>query len=157
MATPVRHATDLPEPPARPIGIEPAPPAVVPGAEGDFWHAVVQKLVAAEAVTALTRELALQAELVARTAECWTLRVESGSLAQSGARERLQAALAEAGHAVQLQVELGAVKDCPARRNALAATQRQKAAEAVLMADPFVQEMMREFGAKIVPGSVKPL
>ena len=71
--------------------------------------------------------------------------------------ERLQAALAEAGHAVQLQVELGAVKDCPARRNALAATQRQKAAEAVLMADPFVQEMMREFGAKIVPGSVKPL
>ena len=157
VATPVRHATDLPEPPARPIGIEPAPPAVVPGAEGDFWHAVVQKLVAAEAVTALTRELALQAELVARTAECWTLRVESGSLAQSGARERLQAALAEAGHAVQLQVELGAVKDCPARRNALAATQRQKAAEAVLMADPFVQEMMREFGAKIVPGSVKPL
>ncbi len=157
VATPVRQATDLPEPPARPIGIEPAPPAVVPGAEGDFWHAVVQKLVAAEAVTALTRELALQAELVARTAECWTLRVESGSLAQSGARERLQAALAEAGHAVQLQVELGAVKDCPARRNALAATQRQKAAEAVLMADPFVQEMMREFGAKIVPGSVKPL
>ncbi|MBS0498990.1 MAG: DNA polymerase III subunit gamma/tau [Proteobacteria bacterium] len=157
VATPVRHATELPEPTARPIGIEPAPPAVVPGAEGDFWHAVVQKLVAAEAVTALTRELALQAELVARTAECWTLRVESGSLAQSGARERLQAALAEAGHAVQLQVELGAVKDCPARRNALAATQRQKAAEAVLMADPFVQEMMREFGAKIVPGSVKPL
>ena len=157
VATPVRHATELPEPPARPIGVEPAPPAVVPGAEGDFWHAVVQKLVAAEAVTALTRELALQAELVARTAECWTLRVESGSLAQSGARERLQAALAEAGHAVQLQVELGAVKDCPARRNALAATQRQKAAEAVLMADPFVQEMMREFGAKIVPGSVKPL
>lgn len=157
VATPVRHATELPEPPARPIGIEPAPPAVVPGAEGDFWHAVVQKLVAVEAVTALTRELALQAELVARTAECWTLRVESGSLAQSGARERLQAALAEAGHAVQLQVELGAVKDCPARRNALAATQRQKAAEAVLMADPFVQEMMREFGAKIVPGSVKPL
>jgi DNA polymerase-3 subunit gamma/tau len=91
VATPVRHATDLPEPPARPIGIEPAPPAVVPGAEGDFWRGGA-KLVAAEAVTALTRELALQAELVARTAECWTLRVESGSLAQSGARERLQAA-----------------------------------------------------------------
>ena len=58
---------------------------------------------------------------------------------------------------MQLQVEMGAVKDCPARRNALAATQRQKTAESVLMADPFVQEMMREFGAKIVPGSVKPL
>ena len=157
VATPVRQTAELPEPPARPIGIEPAAPTVVPGAEGDFWHALVQRLVAAEAVTALTRELALQAELVARTADSWTLRVESGSLAQSGARERLQAALAEAGHTVQLQVELGAVKDCPARRNALAATQRQKAAEAVLMADPFVQEMMREFGAKIVPGSVKAL
>ena len=40
---------------------------------------------------------------------------------------------------------------------AFLADQRLKAAEALLMADPFVQEMVRDFGAKIVPGSIKPL
>ena len=67
------------------------------------------------------------------------------------------AALAEAGHAVRLQVEIGAVSDSPARRNRIAADQRLKAAESLLLADPFVQEMIRDFGAKIVPGSIKPL
>jgi DNA polymerase III subunit gamma/tau len=45
------------------------------------------------------------------------------------------------------------------RRESLspAAAQLQRAAEAVILADPFVQDMMRDFGAKIVPGSVKPV
>ena len=143
-----------------PARAAPAPePAPVAGdALGDFWHALVQELVAREAVTALVRELALQSQLVARSAGQWTLRVESESLAQSGgARERLQAALADAGHAVRLQIDTGPVSDSPARRNAIHASRRLKAAEALLMADPFVQEMMRDFGAKIVPGSIKPL
>ena len=137
---------------------EPAPAPLARSDDGDLWHQLVQRLVNAEIITALTRELALQAQLVARTDTAWTLRVESSALAQSaGARERLQAALAEAGHPVHVAVEIGAVRDSPARRNAVANTQRQKAAEALLMADPFVQTMMRDFGAKIVPGSVKPL
>ncbi len=145
----------LEEPPAPRAIAEPAP--VRGGADSDFWHALVQDLVAREAVTALVRELALQSQLVARQPGQWSLRVESESLGQSGARERLQAALADAGHAVRLRVEIGRVSDSPARRNAIAASQRMKAAEALLMADPFVQEMMRDFGAKIVPGSIKPL
>ena len=133
------------------------PPALVPGAEGDFWHGVVQDLVAREAINALVRELALQSQLMVRADRQWTLQVESESLGQSAARERLQAALAEAGHAVRLQVSIGPVSDSPARRNKIAADQRLKAAESLLMADPFVQEMIRDFGAKIVPGSIKPL
>ena len=136
---------------------EPVPVPVAGGADSDFWHALVQDLVAREAVTALVRELALQSQLMARQPDEWTLRVESESLGQSGARERLQAALADAGHAVRLSVQIGRVSDSPARRNAIAASQRMKAAEALLMADPFVQEMMRDFGARIVPGSIKPL
>ncbi|MEY4735730.1 MAG: hypothetical protein RL302_49, partial [Pseudomonadota bacterium] len=31
------------------------------------------------------------------------------------------------------------------------------AAERIIFDDPFVQSMMRDFGAKIVPGSIKPL
>jgi DNA polymerase-3 subunit gamma/tau len=135
----------------------PEPVPVAGGADSDFWHALVQDLVAREAVTALVRELALQSQLMARQPDEWTLRVESESLGQSGARERLQAALADAGHAVRLSVQIGRVSDSPARRNAIAASQRMKAAEALLMADPFVQEMMRDFGARIVPGSIKPL
>jgi DNA polymerase-3 subunit gamma/tau len=129
----------------------------VPSEEGDFWHATVQALVAAEAVTALVRELALQSQLVARDTGHWLLRVERESLNQPTSRERLQAALRGAGHEVTLSIEIGAVNDSPARRNAAAAAERQRAAEEVILGDPFVQQMMRDFGARIVPGSIKPV
>jgi DNA polymerase-3 subunit gamma/tau len=125
--------------------------------EGDFWHATVQQLAAAEAITALVRELALQSQLVARDTGHWLLRLERESLNQPVARERLQGALHAAGHAVTLSVEIGAVTDSPARRNAAAAAERQRAAEEVIHNDPFVQQMMRDFGARIVPGSIKPV
>ena len=130
---------------------------LVPSEEGDFWHPVVQQLIAADAVTALVRELALQSQLVARDTDQWILRVERESLNQSGSRDRLQAALAAEGHSVKLVVEVGRVTDSPARRNAAAAQERQLAAERIIFEDPFVQRMMRDFGAKIVPGSIKPL
>ncbi len=125
--------------------------------EGDFWYATVRALVKAEAITALARELALQSQLVARDTDHWMLRVERESINQPATRERLQAALQQAGHAVTLGVEIGAVVDSPARRNAHAAAERQKAAEAIILQDPFVQKMMQDFGARIVPGSIKPV
>jgi DNA polymerase-3 subunit gamma/tau len=134
------------------------PPApVVPTPEGDFWHETVGGLVAREAITALVRELALQSQLVGRDEGEWMLRVERESLNQPASRERLQAALQGAGHAVKLTVEVGTVTDSPARRNQEAARARQAAAEEIILADPFVQDMMREFGARIVPGSIKPV
>jgi DNA polymerase-3 subunit gamma/tau len=135
------------------------PPAAsfTPTPEGEFWHALVQQLVASEAVTALVRELALQSQLLARDEGHWMLRVERESLNQPASRERLRAALAAAGHDVVLAVEVGAVADSPARRNAHAAAQRQQAAEQIILNDPFVQDMVRNFGAKIVPGSIKPV
>jgi DNA polymerase-3 subunit gamma/tau len=128
-----------------------------PSAEGDFWHATVQALIASEAIAAMVRELALQSQLVARDTDQWLLRVERESLNQSGSRERLTAALAHAGYPVRLVIEVGRVSDSPARRNAAAAAQRQLTAEKIVFDDPFVQSMMRDFGAKIVPGSIKPL
>lgn len=134
-----------------------AVPTVQATPEGDFWQATVQDLVGREAITALVRELALQAQLVARDEGHWMLRVERESLNQPQSRERLRAALHAAGHAVDLTVEVGVVGDSPARRNAAAAAQRQQAAEQIILNDPFVQQMQREFGAKIVPGSIKPI
>ena len=135
---------------------EPAPaPASAP--EGIFWHQVVQQLIAAEAITALVRELALQSQLVGREDGHWRLRVERESLNQPTARERLRAALEAAGHAQALTVEVGPVSDTPARRNAAAAAERQRQAEAIVLNDPQVQALMRDYGARIVPGSIKPL
>ncbi len=147
-----------------PVRVQPEPlretptgvPTVVPTPEGDFWQQAVQQLVEREAITALVRELALQAQLVARDEGHWMLRVERESLNQPVSRERLKAALQAAGHAVDLSVEVGPISDSPARRQAAAAAQRQQAAEQIIYNDPFVQRMQREFGAKIVPGSIKP-
>jgi len=132
----------------------------VPTEEGDLWYATVQQLIACEAITALARELALQSQLVARDGNHWMLRVERESLNQPASRERLRVALgAQAGADVQaaLSVEVGVVSDCPARRNAAATAEKQRLAEEIVLEDPFVQSMMRDFGAKIVPGSIKPL
>ncbi len=165
---PVDSAPDAPKVVAVPVRVAPESRAdapvnggsgtpLVPTEEGGFWHLTVQQLVAAEAVTALVRELALQSQLVARDGEHWLLRVERESLNSPTSRERLQNALRAAGHATTLSVEIGRVSDSPAKRNAAAAAERQQAAEKLIYEDPFVQTMMRDFGAKIVPGSIKPL
>jgi len=165
---PVDAAPDAPKVVAVPVRVAPESRAdapvnggsgtpLVPTEEGGFWHLTVQQLVAAEAVTALVRELALQSQLVARDGEHWLLRVERESLNSPTSRERLQNALRAAGHATTLSVEIGRVNDSPAKRNAAAAAERQQAAEKLIYEDPFVQTMMRDFGAKIVPGSIKPI
>jgi DNA polymerase-3 subunit gamma/tau len=155
VAVPVREQPEpatpreQPQPPANAVTL-----AITP--EGDFWFALVQSLVQAEAISALVRELALQSQLIARDRDTWMLRIERESLNNASSRERLQTALAQAGHAVRLAVEIGRVTDSPALRNAAAAAERQQRAEAIILNDPFVQSLMRDFGAKIVPGSIKP-
>ncbi|MEY2677505.1 MAG: polymerase subunit gamma/tau [Pseudomonadota bacterium] len=125
--------------------------------EGEFWHKLVMEMSAAETINALVRELGLQSQLVARDTDTWMLRVERESLNSATSRERLQKALEIAGYPVRLTVEVGRVQDSPAKRNAVAAAQRQAGAEAIILNDPYVQTLMRDFGAKIVPGSIKPL
>ncbi|WP_027015845.1 DNA polymerase III subunit gamma/tau [Comamonas composti] len=125
--------------------------------EGDIWFEVVNQLVQTEAITALARQLALQSQLLARAGDAWTLCVESASLIQPGARERLRAALEAAGHACQLELEQGAVTDSPARRLAVANHERQQIAEDIVHNHPRIRELMQKHGAKIVPGSIKPV
>ncbi|MGI4777157.1 MAG: DNA polymerase III subunit gamma/tau [Janthinobacterium lividum] len=157
LAMPVRV-----QPPAgaRALGALKAAPAadlqMPPSEHGDFWHATVTQLIVAEAITALCRELALQSQLVAREIDGWLLRVERETLNQPASRDRLQAALVSLGHEVKITIEVGGVADSPARRNKLAADARQRAAEDAIHADPDVQSMMRDWDAKIVPGTLRP-
>jgi DNA polymerase-3 subunit gamma/tau len=130
---------------------------LIPTEEGDFWHATVQALVDAQAIGAMVRELALQSQLVARDEGQWLLRVERESLNQPGSRDRLTLALKDAGFDVVLAVEVGRVTDNPSRRNASASAERQVAAEQLIYATPLVQTLMKDFGARVVPGSIRPL
>ena len=170
-----RPPEDAPEPdPAKvvavPMRVQPPPGArdtprdgaqapaapIPPSEEGDFWFATVTQLIAAESIAALTRELALQSQLVARDTDQWLLRIERESLNQPSSREKLIAALAAIGHEVKLAIEVGGVVDSPARRNKAAADERQRIAEEAIRSDPEIQALMRDFDARIVPGSLKP-
>ena len=151
VAIPVREPVQL-----NPQQAAATPTDLATTAEGDVWFDLVQQLIQAESINALVRELALQSQLIARDHDTWMLRVERESLNSATSRDRLQAALANAGHAVRLNVEVGRVIDSPAKRNAAAAAARQAAAEALILNDPYVQSLMHDFGAKIVPGSIQP-
>jgi DNA polymerase III subunit gamma/tau len=102
------------------------------------------------------RELALQSQLMARDADQWQLRVERETLNHAASRERLQAALHSAGYGnVKLVIEVGLVTDSPAKRLAVKAAEKMVAAQEMIQNDPLVQAMVRDFGAKIVPGSIQ--
>ncbi len=158
VAIPVRDAGEpgrLDQPqvraPATPSGLAP----IASSEEGDFWFDAIMQLVRNETISALVRELGLQSQLVARDTDRWVLRVERESLNQGNSRERLSTALQTIGHQVRLVVEIGTVIDSPSRRLALEAERLQRQAEAQIMGDPFVQTMMRDFGGRIVPGTLK--
>ena len=132
-------------------------PPLAKTSEGDFWNQLVRELVEAQAINALVRELALQSQLMVRNDKQWSLQVDKDSLNTPSNRERLQAALAQFGHDVQLSVATGPVLDSTAKRLTQENAERQARAEAIILQDPFVQSLMRDFDAKIVPGSIKPV
>ena len=124
---------------------------------GNDWLEVVQQLVKAQLIQAMTRELAMQSQLMQQDATAWVLQVERESLNSPSNRERLQLALQALGHPVSISVQLGPVQDTPAKRITTQQHERQQAAEAEIMNDPLVQQLIRDFDATIVPGSIKPL
>jgi len=124
---------------------------------GNDWLEVVQQLVKSQLIQAMTRELAMQSQLLQKDATTWVLQVERESLNSPSNRERLQLALQALGHAVSITVQLGPVTDTPAKRITTQQHERQQAAEDEIMNDPLVQQLIREFDATIVPGSIKPL
>jgi len=130
---------------------------------GERWTPLVQRLCQQGAVTALVRELAMQAGLRgvddSAVPPRWHLVVEREALRAPALRDKLAAALAaELGQALQLELEGGVPDDTPARREAAERQRRQAAAEETIRNDPVVRELMTQFkSARIVPGSIKPI
>lgn len=109
----------------------------------------------------VAQQLALQTELVAcavhERAVTFKLRVPVDTLRASGNSEKLAAALQE--HFPDLRVsvesEIGPVWYTAGAEQKAAREERQRLAESIVAADPFVQELERRFDAFVVPGSVK--
>ena len=153
------------EPPA--AALPAAAPAVAPtlntSALGDQWAALIRPMAADARLTAMARELALQAELLAVQpadggGRQWQLRVERETLRAPALVAKLAAALQAAlNEPVLLRVEAGTPADSIARRDAQARDQAQAVAEQAIQADPVVCALMAQFAtARIVPGSIKP-
>lgn len=126
------------------------------------WDETVRKLAADGALSGLVRELAWQSSLTALDPgppARWRLAVAHDSLRGAAVVERLAEALrAASGGEVSLQVDIGDPQDTPARRDAAERARRQAQADETIREDPFVQELLQQFGtARVVPGSVKPL
>jgi DNA polymerase III subunit gamma/tau len=129
--------------------------AVEPDVHHEAWVQLVQQLLDAQALTGLVQQLAVQSQCVEKGASHLTLRVGQPSLKSDNARDELQAALQTLGRSEALVIEVGPVQDSWARRNTAKLEARQKQAEQIITQDPWVQSLMADWGAKIVPGSIK--
>ena len=131
--------------------------ALQPTPLGERWHVLIAPL----GLTALTRELAVQAHCIGvdeqGDAQIWTLRVERDSLRQPALKDKLQTALVTAlQRQILIVLEPGVATDSPALRDAAEAQTRQRAVEQVVLDDPLAQALMAQFKtARIVPGSIR--
>jgi DNA polymerase-3 subunit gamma/tau len=142
-----------PKQPPRPYVLVPVPAL---GWDGN-WPAVA----AALPLRGVAQQLAVQAELIECVHEShvtlFKLRVPIETWRSQANVDKLAAALSERFNCkVQVETELGAVwytasAEAQAHREA---TQRK--AEETIENDPFVQSMMRDFDAIVVPGSITP-
>ena len=110
----------------------------------------------------VAQQLATQSELLAIEQDDAViqlhLRVPVETLLSAGSTDKLAAAVGKhLGKKVNLHTRIGAVNHTAHAASVAEQAARQQAAELAMENDPFVQTLKREFGATIVPGSVRPL
>lgn len=157
--------TAAPAPAAKPASPAPSvvasPPVAATGnsAERPDWHALMRQL----PVKGLVQQLAFQTEL-----QDWndsaagvraTIVTPMPQLASEASVGRLCDALtAHFGKPVKIVIEKGEVEGkTVAKVDAQIHQEKRMNAEQMIAADPFIQQLEKEFGAKVVGGSVKPL
>jgi DNA polymerase-3 subunit gamma/tau len=121
------------------------------------WHSLMRAL----PVRGLVQQLAHQTEL-----QDWvdspqgvkaTVITSLPQLASADCVGRLGEALSVYyGKKVQIAIVEGAVEKTVAKIDAQVQSEKRQNAEERIAADPFVQQLEREFGAKVVSGSVRP-
>ncbi|MBT8581411.1 DNA polymerase III subunit gamma/tau [Polynucleobacter paneuropaeus] len=135
----------------------PKPPAA--SSERPDWHTLMRAL----PVKGLVQQLAFQTELQdwADSATGIKARIvtPTPSLASDASVARLTEVLtAHFGKPIKLTIEKGEVEGkSVAKIDAAIHQEKRQTAEQLIAADPFIQALEKEFGAKVVGGSVKPL
>ncbi len=129
-----------------------------PSAQAIDWPALMKTL----PLRGVPQQLAMQSELLAfndaGTVVSIKLRVPVDTLLTAGSADKLVGALeSHYGKPVKMDTEIGAVNRTAHAADVAEQAERQRQAEQTLQEDPFVQSLMREFGATIVPGSIRPV
>lgn len=144
--------------PVQIIRIKPLAPTPMPSLN---WDGNWPVLAASLPLRGVVQQLAQQSELL----QCEDngdgvqilLRIPLDTLRSAGSVDKLAAALTEHfGKTTRVNTEIGAVEQTANAQAVAEREARQRQAEENMQRDPFVQAMMREFNAVIVPGSIKP-
>jgi DNA polymerase-3 subunit gamma/tau len=133
--------------------LAPAVPLDPLGFKGD-WPSLAVDL----PLKGISYQLAFNSELMALEGNTLKLNVPVPQYAEASQVAKLKSALVDKlGQNVDVLVEVGPARRTAAARDAAMRAQRQQEAEREIGADPFVQSLIREFGASIVPGSIRPI
>jgi DNA polymerase-3 subunit gamma/tau len=151
--------TPAPAPVVTPAKAAAAPSkATASSQEAPDWHALMRTL----PLRGLAQQLAFQTELQewrdTPDAVLVTITTAMSQLATTDGIARLGEALkAHYGKAVRVQLGDGKASHSVAKVDAQIYEQKKLNAEEQMAKDPFLQELEREFGAKVVTGSVRPI
>ncbi len=108
----------------------------------------------------LARALAQNCELLRHDAHNFHLSVPAAHkhLLDQSYQEKLRTALVQHfGTNIKLHFEVGGTGNTPAAQISQEKAQMQSAAESAIREDDFVQALVRDFGAQIIPSSIKPI
>ncbi|HEY4803713.1 MAG TPA: DNA polymerase III subunit gamma/tau, partial [Paraburkholderia sp.] len=151
-----RATASVPTPSPAVVDVSKLPPGIPLdpiGFTGD-WPALAATL----SLKGISYQLAFNSELTALDGTLLKLSVPVPQYAEASQVAKLKSALAERlGKPVDVSVEVGPARRTAAALDAAARAQRQREAEREIGADPFVQQLIRDFGASIVPGSIRPV
>ncbi|MGZ3183496.1 MAG: DNA polymerase III subunit gamma/tau [Telluria sp.] len=155
-------AAPAPAPAARAKPAAPPEPYVITPVPELDWDGNWPALAAMLPLRGVAQQLALQTQLVESKvngdAVNLKLRVPVDTLRASGNTEKLAAALQArfTGKRINLDIEIGPVWYTASAEAQAYREERQRQAEETVDSDPFVQLLVRDFGAFVVPGSVRP-
>ena len=155
--SPVAAPVPVPAKPAEPEPVVAATPPDLSASSLTTFDGDWPKLAAGLPMRGLAQQLAHQSELVAVEGVTVRLRVPLPALTEAGVVERLEAALTEHfGTPIRVACDIGAARATAAAADAELRAQRQRDAEDAIAANPFVQALVRDFAAQVVPGSIQP-
>jgi DNA polymerase III subunit gamma/tau len=134
-----------------------ASPATASSSDRPDWHSLMRALPVRGLVQQLAHQTELQEWVDSAQGIKATVITSLPQLASVDSVGRLSEALSvHYGKKVQIEIVEGAVEKTVAKIDAQVQQEKRQNAEERIAADPFVQQLEREFGAKVVSGSVRP-